>query len=314
MDAGDRELFGASLHAVVAVHTGSALDAALDQLGWPEALASDPEAAVSLLFELQGSVAATSSALDRVLLSALGCEPSVGVVLPRLGSWAAPGDVSGEGVSVRGLGTAGLGRCERAVVVAGSWLVDVAVADLALRPVGGLDPELGLVEVTGSAVGAVTRAELSPATWADAVARAQLAVAHELVGVARTMLRLARDHALDRVQFGQPIARFQAVRHRLAESLVAIEAADGALVAAWRDGTPLTAGLAKALAGRGARVTAKHCQQVLAGIGFTTEHDLHRYVRRALVLDHLLGDARTLTHHLGTELLRSRTLPSLLPL
>jgi hypothetical protein len=315
MDAADRELFAASLRGVVADHTGAPLDAALADLGWSEALSSDPEAAVSLLFELQGSANATSSALDRVVLSALEVTEPAAVVLPWLRSWEPPGDVAGEGVAVRGLGTPGLSRCDRVAVVAGSsdgpLLVEVAVRDLELRPVGGLDPALGLVEVTGGAVPAVTR---PGGAWVAAVAAGQRAVAHELVGTARTMLRLACDHALDRIQFGQPIARFQAVRHRLAESLVAIEAADGALAAAWRDGTPLTASLAKALAGRGARVTAKHCQQVLAGVGFTTEHDLHRYVRRALVLDAVLGDARTLTHHLGTELLRTRSLPDVLPL
>ena len=86
------------------------------------------------------------------------------------------------------------------------------------------------------------------------------------------------------------------------------------LDAAWDDGTPLTAALAKAVAGRSARTVARHCQQVLAGIGFTTEHALHRYVRRALVLDHLLGDARSLTRRLGEDLLARRTLPSILPL
>jgi alkylation response protein AidB-like acyl-CoA dehydrogenase len=128
------------------------------------------------------------------------------------------------------------------------------------------------------------------------------------------MLALARLHALEREQFGQPIAAFQAIRHRLAETLVAIETADAVLDAAWLDRSPQTAAMAKALAGRGARTAARHCQQVLAGIGFTTEHDLHRYVRRTLVLDQLLGSARTLTRGLGEELLATRTLPGLLPL
>ena len=69
---------------------------------------------------------------------------------------------------------------------------------------------------------------------------------------------------------------------------------------------PLTAALAKAIAGRSARTVARHSQQVLAGIGFTTEHPLHHYVRRVLLLDHLLGDARSLTTTLGDALLRDR--------
>jgi alkylation response protein AidB-like acyl-CoA dehydrogenase len=128
------------------------------------------------------------------------------------------------------------------------------------------------------------------------------------------MLQLARDHARERIQFGRPIAAFQAVRHRLAESLVAIEAAEAALGAAWDIGSPLDAALAKAIAGRSARTVALHGQQVLAGIGFTAEHAFHPYVRRTLMLDGLLGDVRSLTRDLGEELLRTRRLPSILPL
>lgn len=197
-------------------------------------------------------------------------------VLPPLGSWAWPAD--------------GVG---------------VAFGDV---PAGGIDPDLGLVPVTGASVGP------EPSGWEGTVRLARLALAHELVGASRRMLELAREHALGRVQFDQPIARFQAVRHKLAETLIAVETADAVLEAAWIDGSPATAAMAKSLAGRGARTAAKHCQQVCAGIGFTTEHDLHRYIRRVYVLDELFGDARTLTKDLGEELLRTRRLPDLLPL
>jgi alkylation response protein AidB-like acyl-CoA dehydrogenase len=53
---------------------------------------------------------------------------------------------------------------------------------------------------------------------------------------------------------------------------------------------------------------------VLAGIGFTTEHEFHRYVRRVLVLDALFGGSRTLTRELGAELLTNQRLPALVPL
>ena len=117
-----------------------------------------------------------------------------------------------------------------------------------------------------------------------------------------------------RIQFGQPIASFQAVRHRLAETLVAVEAADAALGSAWDEGSPASAARAKALAGRSARTATRHGQQVLAGIGFTTEHDFHHYVRRVLVLDQLFGTARALTRELGRQLLATRRLPPLPPL
>lgn len=128
------------------------------------------------------------------------------------------------------------------------------------------------------------------------------------------MLELARVHALERVQFGRPISTFQAVRHRLADSLVAVEAAASLLDAAWDDPSTKTAGMAKAFAGRSARTVARHCQQVLAGIGFTTEHPLHRFVRRTLVLDQLLGAGSVITHQLGTDMLGSGSLPPAFPL
>jgi hypothetical protein len=285
IDREELELFRASLQQATANHTGKALDDALDELGWRDALEADPRAAVSTLFELQGRANATSSALDSVMAGALGVDGLV--VLPPLGSCEQP--------STRGLGTFAFANSQPEGVT--------------VRPLAGIDPALGLVEVTGD-----LPANVRSSSWPDAVAAGQRALAHELVGASRTMLDLAREHAVERIQFGRPIAAFQAVRHRLAETLVAIEAADAALDASWEFQSPTTAALAKAVAGRSARIVARHCQQVLAGIGFTTEHPFHRYLRRVLVLDGLFGDARTLTHSLGEELLRTQRLPPLLPL
>lgn len=132
-----------------------------------------------------------------------------------------------------------------------------------------------------------------------------------LVGSARTMLSLARAHAVDRVQFGKPLAAFQAVRHRLAETLVAIEGAEATLAAATDE---LSSLLAKAAAGESALTASRHCQQVLGGTGFTTEHDLHRHVRRVLVLDGLLGSSRELTREAGATLRGRGSTPRLVHL
>ena len=132
-----------------------------------------------------------------------------------------------------------------------------------------------------------------------------------LVGASRTMLSLARRHALDRVQFGRPVASFQAIRHRLAETLVAIEGAEAALVAAAAEPDDLSFLLAKAAAGQAALIAARHCQQVLGGIGFTAEHELHRHVKRSLVLDGMLGSARELTREAGATLRAKQFAPRL---
>jgi alkylation response protein AidB-like acyl-CoA dehydrogenase len=130
------------------------------------------------------------------------------------------------------------------------------------------------------------------------------------------MLALARQHAVDRVQFGRHISSFQAIRHRLAETLVAIEGAEATLQAAvdvdvTDDPDGLASLLAKAAAGQAALTTARHCQQVLGGIGFTAEHLLHRHVKRALVLDGLLGNARELTREAGAALRAKGSAPRL---
>ncbi|MCU1352829.1 MAG: acyl-CoA dehydrogenase domain protein [Acidimicrobiales bacterium] len=319
IDGDDLELFTRSLRHATARTTGPELDAAIDALGWHDARATDPRAAISLLFELQGGANATSSALDRVLLDALGLDGGLdgGVVLPALGRWSPPGDLAGDRLTVAGLGGATLAAADTAVVMVRSGGKDAAVvvptASLSVHVVHGVDPALGLVEVTAD--GIVVAAEPEPVTeWPAAVALAQVAVGHELVGASRTMLELARAHALERVQFGRPISAFQAVRHRLADTLVAIEMAEAVLDAAWLDQSPQTAAMAKALAGRGARTAARHCQQVLAGIGFTTEHPLHLFIRRILVLDQLFGAARSLTAALGRDVLARGKLPALPPL
>ena len=188
-------------------------------------------------------------------------------------------------------------------------MVAVSASALDRRRVGGVDPAFGLLEVTGEVPLPGPAGGSPPLSWSRAVQLGRLAVGHQLVGVAAAMLELARQHAVERIQFGRPIGSFQAVRHRLADTLVAVETARAALETAWDDSSPEGAAMAKALAGRGARTAARHCQQVLAGIGVTTEHPFHGYLRRALVLGQLLGPAHRLTDDLGRRVLAELRLP-----
>jgi len=319
MDPDTRAQFERGLRHATAQHTGGALDDALRELGWPDALAHDPRAATALLFELQGATNTTSAAIDVVFTAALGLpvEARTGLVLPPVGQSSRPGTIGAAGLEVRGVATAALADSIRTVAIAATETGDVActvaTAALTIRPIEALDPGLGLLDISGTVAPADVEID-PPVNWEHALAAGRRALAHELVGASRTMLALARDHALERVQFGRPIGSFQAIRHRLAETLVAIEAADAVLDAAWLDATPTTAAMAKAMAGRGARTTARHSQQVLAGIGFTTEHDLHRFIRRTLMLDACLANTTTLTKDFGEALVDSRRLPPLLPL
>ena len=180
----------------------------------------------------------------------------------------------------------------------GSWVVWERAAGAAGA---GLDGELPLRQVAAGDAGHAADAGLP-------LCAGRRAIGWWLVGTGRAMLALARSHALDRVQFGRPLASFQAVRHRLAETYVALEGAEAALIAADSSTSPdLSALPAKAAAGQAALTAARHCQQVLGGIGFTAEHGLHRHVRRALALDGLLGSARELTREAGTLLVKERS-------
>jgi alkylation response protein AidB-like acyl-CoA dehydrogenase len=322
MEATERALFENSVRHATESATAAALDVALDDMGWRDAVRVDRPTAVSVLFECQGASATTSAALDWLLADALGADadadsPGVAVLLPPLRRSDAPGRLDGDWCVVEGLGTAALERCDTALVAArthdGAATFAIDLGLLTRRPVHGLDPALGLFEVMGE-FETGWAAQPEAADWPAAAALGQLALGHELVGAGRTMLELARTHALERMQFGRPIGSFQAVRHRLAESLVALEAAAALLAAAWDDPSPRSAAMAKAFAGRSVHAVARHCQQVLAGIGFTTEHPLHLSVRRAIVLDQLLGAGSVLTASLGAAVLSSATLPPAFPL
>ena len=94
---------------------------------------------------------------------------------------------------------------------------------------------------------------------------------------------------------------------------MALEAAAAAVVSAWDAPGPLTAMLAKSLAGRGATIAADTASRFWPASG-SPPSTLHRYVKRALVLDGLLGSSSRLPQVLGTTLLATRQLPRLLDL
>jgi alkylation response protein AidB-like acyl-CoA dehydrogenase len=133
---------------------------------------------------------------------------------------------------------------------------------------------------------------------APARIRAYTAIAAELTGIAQRAMEMAVDYAKERKQFGRPIGSYQAVSHRCAQMLLETEAARSAVYyAAWAsdnepETAPLAASMAKAYASdAGTRVTNASLQ-VHGGIGFTWEHDLHLYLKRALSDAVMFGDAR----------------------
>jgi alkylation response protein AidB-like acyl-CoA dehydrogenase len=133
---------------------------------------------------------------------------------------------------------------------------------------------------------------------APARVRAYVALAAELTGIAQRALEWAVDYAKERKQFGRPIGSYQAVSHRCAQMLLETESARSATYyAAWAaDNQPeiaeLASSMAKAYASdAGTRVTGASLQ-VHGGIGFTWEHDLHLWLKRASADAVTFGDSR----------------------
>jgi alkylation response protein AidB-like acyl-CoA dehydrogenase len=133
------------------------------------------------------------------------------------------------------------------------------------------------------------------AAYERALDLARVALAAEAVGVAEFALEMTTAYVKDRVQFGRPIGSFQAVKHRLADMMVAIEAARSAswYAACVADELaaelPEAASIAKAACSDAAFECAANAIQLHGGIGFTWEHDAHLYFKRARAISTLLG-------------------------
>jgi alkylation response protein AidB-like acyl-CoA dehydrogenase len=124
---------------------------------------------------------------------------------------------------------------------------------------------------------------------------ARVALAAESVGAAEVALEMTTQYVKDRVQFGRPVGSFQAVKHRLADMMVAVEAARSA---SWYaacvadelpDELPEAASIAKAACSDALYECAASAIQLHGGIGFTWEHDAHLYFKRARASSTLLG-------------------------
>jgi len=128
--------------------------------------------------------------------------------------------------------------------------------------------------------------------WRD---RTHVSIAAEMTGTARRIFDMALAYAKERVQFDRPIGSFQAIQHKLADMSLALQRATAAVQyaamtcdAAAGDRT-LACHSAKAAAGEAARRILKDGAQIHGGIGYTWEHDLHLYLRRATADEDLLG-------------------------
>lgn len=322
IDADDLALLSVSFTAAMAQAPGAAAaDVVLHELGWAELLAASPRQGAAAAFAALGTTGSAACLLDDVVANAVGLTvvPDMCVLLPAPARRDPPGTRVGSSIHVDGLASARIGFSTRVVVpVADDGAVEFFEIDAGLlqrHAAASLDPARPFRRVAADVTADDARVVTVTGTWDGAVRDARAALAHQLIAVSRVMLEQARQHAVDRVQFGRPVASFQAVRHKLAEALVAIEGAESVVTAcAGDDCDPLVATLAKSLAGAAARLTGANAQQVLAGIGFTTDHPFHLSLKRMMVIDTLFGSARTLPAEIGRALLAHGGAPRLVEL
>lgn len=161
-----------------------------------------------------------------------------------------------------------------------------------LEPLVAIDPTRRYAKAGGLG-------EPLPGDVAAGVARATVVVAAELVGVAQRALDMTVAYVKDRKQFETPVGAFQAVSHKCAGMLLAVESARSATYfGAWAadaapERLPEGAALAKASASDGARQVTADAIQAHGGIGFTWEADVHWLFKRAQLSAAHLGGGRT---------------------
>jgi len=128
--------------------------------------------------------------------------------------------------------------------------------------------------------------------------RGALGTAAQLCGLAARMIDMTVEYAGQRVQFGKPIGSFQAVKHHLADARIALEFARPLVYrAAWstvhdEEGRSIHVSMAKAKASTAALLAGRKALQCHGAIGYSYEHDLHLFLKRAWALAAAWGDAR----------------------
>ncbi|MCW2623809.1 acyl-CoA dehydrogenase family protein [Mycobacterium sp.] len=160
-----------------------------------------------------------------------------------------------------------------------------------IQQVAGIDPGSRFARVAKGA--SVARVE-----DAHVLDRARVLAAAEQLGIIEAVRDISAEYARTRIQFGQPIGAFQAVKHRCADMAIAAYAAIGEVFQAALlvdDRTPdaaFHAATAYLLTAQLARASTAANIQNHGGIGFTWEHGAHLFLKRAFLLEHLLGGPR----------------------
>jgi alkylation response protein AidB-like acyl-CoA dehydrogenase len=175
-------------------------------------------------------------------------------------------------------------------------------ADATWQDAPSVDAARATARVSGTP--APLAAELAAAAWE----RGALCTAAQLVGLGRRLLEMTTEYVKERHQFGVAIGSFQAVKHHMANGLLALELAAPAVLRAAHslDAQAPTAArdvaMAKALASDAAELVAALAQQCHGAIAYTVEYDLHLFAKRVWATSRTWGDADAHRARVGAAL------------
>ncbi|WP_375483424.1 acyl-CoA dehydrogenase family protein [uncultured Mycobacterium sp.] len=185
------------------------------------------------------------------------------------------------------------------------FVIDFDAPGIGVTPLQPLDPTRPIARLTFDRVPA-RLLSADPGLVDRVLAIAAIALAAEQVGGAQRCLDMALDYAKTRIQFGRPIGGFQAIKHKCADMLVAVESARSAAYHAARvlddaaDDPRVAAAVAQVHCSQVYSMVAGENIQIHGGIGFTWEHPAHLYLRRAKSSEKLFGDPAAHRERLAT--------------
>ena len=310
----ERELLGETVASLVAKHASPA--------GVREAMESERGYDESLWRLLCEQVGAAALVVPEECGGAGGNLGDAAVVLEELAKGLVPSPLLGTTLAelallaadepdTEALGALAEGASIGALVLDPDYVINGDIADIVIaandgklnrwtafdaQTVAAMDPTRRLARVTPQST---TPLGADPGI-ADVAA---ILLAAEQIGAATRCLELTVEYTKERQQFGRPIGSFQALKHRMADLYVAVQAARAVVNDALDEPSATSAALARVAATEAFSLVAADGIQLHGGIAITWEHDMQLYFKRAHGSSQLLGPAREYLRRLESEVL-----------
>jgi alkylation response protein AidB-like acyl-CoA dehydrogenase len=308
----ERELLRETVAALVAKHAPPAAvrDAIESERGYDESLwrlLCEQVGAAALVVPDENGGAGGTLGDAAVVIEELGKglvpSPLLGTTLAELALLA------GDELDADVLGSLAEGTAIGTVVFDPDYVINGDVADIVIatndgkldrwtafdaQPVTTMDPTRRLAHITPQSTAPLG----ADPGIADVAA---ILLAAEQIGAAARCLELTVEYSKERVQFGRPIGSFQALKHRMADLHVAVQAARALVNEALEAPSATSAALARVAATEAFNTVAAEGIQLHGGIAITWEHDMQLYFKRAHGSSQLLGPAREHLRRLESE-------------